>query len=497
MDTSSRAYREGFEYHFSRLDPQAAHVDPPAVAVYETLLARGTDGLPAPRMAESWEVSQSGLSWDVRLRSGLTFHSGAECDAPAVLRALDALRWDMHVLPSGRQLWYWDPVDRVEAIDATTLRFHLHHPYSRLYTLLWGTHTAIHNEEARQKNPDGFGIRHADGTGPYRLETWSDKEIKTVRADGNPHAVQQASWIALPEVNDRLSALVEGRVDCVHALNSAAVASLEGDPRYRVERHPQSSSMYLTLDWTRIEFGFDHPDVRRAVSLAIDRERLVSECLEGLGTPTWGPLPAQLAFHNANVDAGRRPDIEQSRALLAAHGWLPGPRGICEKNGVELAFDCVVQDDAIFKAVAQRVADDLSTIGIDLRVRFALPFAEFYSEVQRHPAAAISKWLWPDTVEALKGFSSSTTAPFPNWQRSTEPALDSAFDQFTRAQNEAEEQKAADSVQSIFAETLPYIPLLTPDDVWAWRSELLGFSPQRGDLYPLYDGLRWSSEQKA
>jgi ABC-type transport system substrate-binding protein len=164
---------------------------------------------------------------------------------------------------------------------------------------------------------------------------------------------------------------------------------------------------------------------------------------------------------------------------------------------VELAFDCVVQDDAIFKAVAQRVADDLSTIGIDLRVRFALPFAEFYSEVQRHPAAAISKWLWPDTVEALKGFSSSTTAPFPNWQRSTEPALDFAFDQFTRAQSEAEEQTAADSVQLIFAETLPYIPLLTPDDVWAWRSELLGFAPQRGDLYPLYDGLRWSSEQKA
>ena len=77
-------------------------------------------------------------------------------------------------------------------------------------------------------------------------------------------------------------------------------------------------------------------------------------------------------------------------------------------------------------------------------------------------------------------------------KRRTKPKFASA-----EHKRQAEEQTAADSVQLIFAETLPYIPLLTPDDVWAWRSELLGFAPQRGDLYPLYDGLRWSSEQNA
>jgi ABC-type transport system substrate-binding protein len=72
------------------------------------------------------------------------------------------------------------------------------------------------------------------------------------------------------------------------------------------------------------------------------------------------------------------------------------------------------------------------------------------------------------------------------------PALDSAFEVFTRAQTELEIQAAADTIQTIFADVLPYIPLLTPDDVWAWRTHLRGFSPRRGDLYPLYDELQWA-----
>jgi peptide/nickel transport system substrate-binding protein len=492
MKATLDGYREGFEYHFSRLDPQAAHVDPPAVAVYETLLARGPAGLPVPRLAESWKVSDSGLAWDVRLRAGQRFHSGALCNAPAVLRTLDALRWDMHLLPSGRQLWYWDPVDRVEAIDDTTLRFHLHHPHPRLYTLLWGTHTAIHNEDARLEDPGAFGTLHADGTGPYRLETWSDSRVELVRADGNEGAVSRAAWLALPAAEDRLSALLSGEVDCVHALDSKALRILEGDSRFKVERHPQSSSMYLTVDWTRTEYGFDQAEIRRAFSLAIDRGRLVREGLGGLGTPTWGPLPPTLQFYDSGVETGRRRDLEESRALLRAHGWTPGPRGVCERDGVELSFECLTQDDDTFKSVAQGVADDLRLIGVELQIRYSRPFAPFYSEVSLHPAASISKWLWPDTVEALKGFCSTSTIPFPNWQQSSVPALDSAFEVFTRAQTELEIQAAADTIQTIFADVLPYIPLLTPDDVWAWRSHLRGFAPRRGDLYPLYDDLQWA-----
>ena len=77
----------------------------------------------------------------------LRFHSGEACDAAAVLASLEHLRWSAF---PGRQLWYWDPVDTVEPLDARTLRFRLHHPYARLPALLWGTHTAVYGGDDGQ-----------------------------------------------------------------------------------------------------------------------------------------------------------------------------------------------------------------------------------------------------------------------------------------------------------------------------------------------------------
>ena len=166
--------REAFDYPFSRLDPLGDHIDPPSVAIYETLLVKGPDWKGHPMLAERWDVSSDGLEWCVTLRPGLRFHSGASCDAAAVLAALEQLR--NHAQP-GRKLWYWDPVDTARAVDECTIVFRLHHPYSRLPALLWGTHTAVYNEALRARDDDGSGRTFADGTGPFRLVSWSPEQV--------------------------------------------------------------------------------------------------------------------------------------------------------------------------------------------------------------------------------------------------------------------------------------------------------------------------------
>ena len=69
MPASSMILREAFDYEFSTLDPFGAHIDPPSVAVYETLSAKGPDGGPHPALAESWDVAADGLEWRIRLRT--------------------------------------------------------------------------------------------------------------------------------------------------------------------------------------------------------------------------------------------------------------------------------------------------------------------------------------------------------------------------------------------------------------------------------------------
>lgn len=489
-DPRTCIYREAFEYQFSALSPDAAHVDPPAVAVYQTLLVRGPDGGPAPALAEAWSISDDEMAWDLRLAADRTFHSGAPVTATEVVSTLEALREEC--LPGDRQLWYWDPVARIDALDTRTIRFHLHHPYPRLFTLLWGTHTAIHEESERRLLADDFGRRRASGTGPYRLQSWDPQRIHLVRDREPDHGPGSMVFTWLPTAADRCAALLEDEVDCAHALDAAGLAAIEGDPRFVTRRQPQPSNMYLALDWTRADLGFNDVRVRQAISMSIDRERLVHLGLDGLGTANYGPLPPGLEFNDPIAAAGAH-DPRAARALLDAAGWSIGTDGMASRNGFPLTAECVIQDDPVFARVFTLVAEDLRAIGIELAPRPVPAFAAFYAAVQQHPAASISKWLWPDPVEALIGFTSTSTAPFPNWQRASSPDLDAAFDRFTRAMDAREHQAAASRVQQVFVRDLPYIPLLTPDDIWAWNIRVQGFVPRLGDLYPRYDGLVVSS----
>ena len=89
-------------------------------------------------------------------------------------------------------------------------------------------------------------------------------------------------------------------------------------------------------------------------------------------------------------------------------------------------------------------------------------------------------------IDAVIGFASTRCKGFPNWQHASIPSLDAAFDGWLRAQTQAELQAAASAVQQSASTELPYIPLVTPNDIWVHVRQLRGFRPYQADLYPRY-----------
>lgn len=463
--------REAFDYEFSRLDPRGgAHIDPPSVAVYETLMVKSPDGQPRPGLAHSWGTSDDGLEWRVRLRRGARFHSGAPCDAEAVRAALHTLRFGEE---EADQLWYWDPVDEVRADGDDTLVFTLNHPYARLPSLLWGTHTAIHNDALRRETGDRYGCDVADGTGPFRLVSWSPQRVVAERHDGRAR-VARIEWVSILDEQGRLAALERGEVHCLHGPPLDEVDRLAADERFVVTEFPQASNVYLALDWRRGDLGFDRLDVRRAVSLALDRPAIVREALAGRGFPTLGALPPGDEFYDPEIDrdAGRC-DPETARLLLDG-----------------LTFECVCQDDAVHRRVAACVSDQLARSGVRLELRFAKPFARFYEACAVGPASFINKWLWQDPLDAVIGFSSTRCRGFPNWQHASIPELDAAFRDWLRAGTQEDLRAVASRAQRIAAEQLPYVPLVTPSDAWVRSAALHGWEPYPANLYPYYQEAR-------
>ena len=474
---------EVFEYPFTRLDPvMGDHVDPPTVAVYETLLVKGPDGRPRPGLADSWQVSDDGLTWRLRLREGARYHSGRECDARAVVEALELCRW-ADGLP--RQVWYWDPVDTVSAEDERTVALRLHHPCARLPVLLWGTHTAIVNSHTWHRLGPDFGVSQADGTGQYRLVSYSPDEVVAERLVPEGKRPRTIRWRSVPDDEKRERVLTESRVDVVRQVRQLPPGT---EARWSLDAQPENSQFYLALNFSDPR-GFADRAFRRSIEAFVDRDELVRRALGGRGDGRRSPIPGADEFANAfdpdDVEAMTR---AEARITLRSLGWIPGEDGVLERDGQTLHVDCVAQDTAVCRDIAQVLSEQLREAGIELRLSFVELFAPFYRAAEAGPAAFLSKWLWSDAMEAVYGFSRADCVEPAggNWQSAACPLVDAAFDRFLAATSNEGLAAASAETQRSFMSELPYLPLVSPVETLAVGPRVRGLRLAPRTLYPLY-----------
>jgi peptide/nickel transport system substrate-binding protein len=246
----------------------------------------------------------------------------------------------------------------------------------------------------------------------------------------------------------------------------------------------QSALVYLGLDHEARSARFDDVRVRRAVSQAIDRRTLVAEDLGGHGWPAYGPIPSHSRWYAPEVEASHAYDPWAAGELLDAAGL---PRGA---DGVRLEVEAVVVEDATVRRVAQTVGRMLGEVGIRLRLEEIAGFEAFYARLRDHPQSFVSKWFWPEPVDALIGFVSSWSHEGgPNFQRASDAGVDRACRAWETAQDEDELHAAAREIQLRAAETVSLVPLFAPAAVWAHHGRVRGWRPNRHDLYPLYGGV--------
>lgn len=491
--------REGYDYDFSRLDPATgAHVDPAWCAVYETLVVNDAGGRPGPMLASGWRTSEDRLRWSFRIRKGAKFQSGDQCGPNEVAAALR-----LHADPAESPVnqFFWTPVSDIQ-VAAEEVVLVLKHPYARLPTLVRSWHSAIHSPRLRSEMGKAWGWDAADGTGPFlftKTELGREQEVR--RWDGfrgtdiswmqnrGPAHLQGIVWYPIVDERSRASALENGEVDCVQNPSFLDVSRLRGNPDLKVIAFQQSSLAYLALDHESSAYGFHDVRLRRAISHAIDRDRLVQVALTGEGDAAFGAVPSASEWHVADVESTNKYDPELSRHLLDEAGWPAAA------DGIRLRFEALVLQDATLRRAAKLIEEMLRAVGVQMRLKEIDGFAAFYGAAGAHPPAFISKWLWPDPVDALIGFVSSWSHTGPNWQRASIPEVDQACNDWLHAGDEPSLKNAARNLQLSVAEHLPLIPLYFPNAVWAHHSRVHGWNPIRSNLYPLYNDA-WLEDGK-
>jgi peptide/nickel transport system substrate-binding protein len=486
---SGGVLREGYDYEFSRCDPgTGAHVDPSWCAIYQTLTVAAPDGSVGPMLATECIPDSDLRTWRFRVASGARFHSGDQCDAAAVAAALR-----MHADPNESPInaFFWKNVRAIDP-DGPDVVLRLHEPAMAPPRLLRSWHSAVPNPATRTELGSRFGYEGADGTGPFRFVSvdaarhfevarWADYPGSRTTWEenrGRPH-LDSIRWIPILSEGDRAAALESGEVDCIQNASMLDFDRLQSNPELVVIEFQQSALVYLGLDH-QSQLGFGDVRVRRAFAHAIDLEAIVANDLDGHATAAYGPIPSRSRWYDASVERRNRFDPRAAIALLEQAGHTAGA------DGIRLRVEAVVVEDAAVRRVATRIQQMLHDVGVELRLVEVQGFDALYSRLAEHPDAFISKWFWPEPVDAIIGFISSWSHAGPNFQRATSPAIDTACRAWERALDEKMQQEAASSIQQLSADELPLIPLFFPSAIWAHHRRVHGWRPNVHDLYPLY-----------
>ena len=301
------------------LDPTAgaaAAIDEVVYAnVFEGLTRIDRNGEVKPALAESWTVSDDGLTYTFKLHDGVAFHDGTAFDSADVKFSLErAMAEDS----TNAQKGLFAGIDSVAAPAADTVVITLKQPAGNfLFNLGWGDAVIVAPESAAENKNTPIG------TGPFKFDRWvKGDRIELVNNPdywGTPAKLAKATIKIIPDPAAATAAMMAGDVDAFANFPAPeAMAQFEADPRFTVVIGSTEGETILAMNNARAPLSDIR--VRRALAMAIDRQAIIDGAMFGYGTPIGSHFAPH---HPAYVDlTGRYPyDPEGAKALLAEAGY--------------------------------------------------------------------------------------------------------------------------------------------------------------------------------
>jgi peptide/nickel transport system substrate-binding protein len=483
--------REGYNRDVAPIDPVGtvwwdAGLFP---VTHETLLTADASGKFVPLLAESWETSADGLTWTFHLRPGLKFQSGAACDAAAVAEALTT------IAKQGVNAGFWTPVKDISATDATTVTMTLAHPYADLPFVINTGYSAIFNPPTRTKLGSAYGTKGVDGTGPFELVELIPGSHSTYRRweeypgagtsefftnKGKPY-LDGIEFVVLLEPASRAQELLANNVDALLGPAPQDFATLQANPNIATVEFQEWGMYQLGLNFAKTSEGFDKPEVRQAISMAIDRDAICKTIFFGKAVPVYTLVPPAFPWYDKSVEDMHPYDPEKAKSLLAAAGHP------------KISFTAIVETEKTEQVVAQSMQEMLAKVGVNMQLQ--VHGADWFTIVGKSDAYIVHD-IWPYLFDASLLWSGSDYLPPAccNFTNIKVSALDEAYAEWQSAKDMDALAAASQKAQTVFADQLPFVPIVTPMNLWAHYKRVHNWLPTQPNLYPFYQDVFLTKE---
>ncbi len=356
--------------------------------IFESLVKLDASSHIVPGLADSWRLVND-TTWEFHLRPGVTFHDGSPLTAEDVAWSLDR---PATILNSpGKLDVFTKSIVSKKIISPSVIQLTTATPYPLLPVDL--VNILIISKKATQglSSEDFSSGKGMIGTGPYKFVDYRRDDRVTLRRNDN-YWGPKSEWENvtlkfIPNDASRMSALLAGDVQAIENVPTPDLALALKNPKLSVYSKVSQRTIYVYVDTSRVASPFvtdkagqplavsplTNPDVRRAISMAINRDAIKSRLMENLSEPTNNLVQPEAFGYNADLKVVPY-DPAGAKKLLEHAGY---------KDGFGVTFDTPNNRYTNDEKIAQAIAQNLTHVGIVTKVE-SMPMATYSSRGAKH-----------------------------------------------------------------------------------------------------------------
>jgi len=467
--------------------------------VYNGLTKVGKDLSIVPDLAESWEISDEGRTITFYLRKGVYWHDGRPFTAEDVLFTFETIRDPGTGCP---YISNYADIEKIEAVDPYTVRFRYKKPYAPALLKLGMGIVPAHLFSGVKDIRRSPYARAPVGTGPYMLSRWKSGENMILEAypDYFEHipGIKWYVYRVIPDQAVQFLELVSGSLDSME-LNpyQFLYRSSEEEFRKKFNKYGYLSHSYSYIGYNLKDPLFADVRVRKALSYAIDKKKIIGAVLLGLGESCTGPFLKGTPFYDETA-SGYEYDPEKAVRFLREAGWKDTDGdGILEKDGREFRFGLATnQGSQVREAVATIVQSQWAAVGVKVDIQ-VVAWSAFLDQFvnKKNFQAVILGWTIPVDPDLYSVWHSGSMKPGGlNFISYSNKRVDTLIEQGRR---EFDPEKRADiykRIHVILSEEAPYTFLFFPYATPAVNKRFKGIEPAPAGIG--YNFVDWYVPEK-
>lgn len=351
--------------------------------VYDGLMKLGPDGHIIPNIAESVTISDDGLTYNVIMKQGVTFHDGTPLTARDVLFTIEKIQDPPATTITNPLHANFDGI-KVEQINDYELNFILPEAYAPFIENL--TFGILPEHIWKNATAEVFLTSYYNtepiGSGPYKVEKI------TRNAVGVPEVYYLSSYEGYhrgaPKIEkiemhffaneeEARTAFINGTVESVIGVDPQNLQAYERDEvNYHIERIPLPRTFALFLNQNK-SAALRDPAVRKALHITVDRKALIDTVFSGYANPLSSPITTGFGDSIRPYEETLQ-NLDAARDILREGGWKLNPdkqvwEKEIDKTFTPLAFDITTLNNSSFEATAEFLRKTWSELGVSVQVK--------------------------------------------------------------------------------------------------------------------------------